>query len=290
MSKLTELQNFIDTIKNFKVAIVGETITDEFISVSYEGQSMKSICPVFKVVSGSNEQIGGAGAIARHLEDFVSSIDLISNSPEEIRKTRFIDINDGKKHVEVNSFNLIRRNIIEVDVDQYDAVLVADFGHGFCDSISINQGFHLMSQTNSNNFGFNRISKWKNINKKSICIDSREASLQINRKTNFFDDEDFFELYNYEINCEKLFVTLGSNGAMSYDGRNILKHSSFKTQIIDTIGAGDTFFAFSSLISQIDSNSLFIPSLAASLSTTWLCNEKCVTKQTLLDHAVKFIH
>jgi fructose-1-phosphate kinase PfkB-like protein len=147
-----------------------------------------------------------------------------------------------------------------------------------------------MAQTNSNNFGYNRISKWKDKNKKSICIDAREASLQINRKTNFSKETDLYELYNYELYCEKLFVTLGKEGAMSFDGNEIIRHSSYLTQIVDTIGAGDAFFAFSSLIAQLNSDYLFIPSLAASLSTTWLCNEKSITKQTLIDHANKCLH
>lgn len=36
--------------KNLSVAIIGETITDEFIPVKYQGQSMKSFCPVFEKV------------------------------------------------------------------------------------------------------------------------------------------------------------------------------------------------------------------------------------------------
>jgi bifunctional ADP-heptose synthase (sugar kinase/adenylyltransferase) len=290
ISQIDQLKSFFESIKHFNIAVVGETIADEFIPVSYEGQSMKSICPVFQIVADASLQIGGAGAIAGHLNDFVASIDLITNPNDEIKKTRFIDINDRRKHVEINSFNLSNKSVFELDVNNYDAVIVADFGHGFCDHIRINDGFHLMAQTNSNNFGYNRISKWKDKNKKSICIDAREASLQINRKTNFSKETDLYELYNYELYCEKLFVTLGKEGAMSFDGNEIIRHSSYLTQIVDTIGAGDAFFAFSSLIAQLNSDYLFIPSLAASLSTTWLCNEKSITKQTLIDHANKCLH
>jgi sugar/nucleoside kinase (ribokinase family) len=66
---------------------------------------------------------------------------------------------------------------------------------------------------------------------------------------------------------------------------------SFKTNIVDTIGAGDTFFAFSCLVSCLEEsdNPLLLPSLAASLSTTWMCNEKSVTKKMLIEHAKKVI-
>ena len=134
-----------------------------------------------------------------------------------------------------------------MNVADYDVVIVADFGHGFCDSLAINDGFHLMCQTNSNNFGFNRISKWKNYKKKSVCIDLREASLQMNRKGNFTDRKEVDELFNYEMTARNLFITVGSLGSISYDGKELIRHNSFKSAIVDTIGAGDTFYAFVTL-------------------------------------------
>ena len=60
------LNKIFDEIKGLKVLVIGETIVDEFIDVSYEGQSMKSFCPVFKLESGKTVQQGGAQAIANH--------------------------------------------------------------------------------------------------------------------------------------------------------------------------------------------------------------------------------
>ena len=99
------VNSFIDKVANLRVAIIGETIVDEFIDVVYEGQSMKSFCPVFRLEGVSTKQTGGAGAIANHLKNFVQSVELITNTNEEIVKTRYIDINSREKHVEVNKFN-----------------------------------------------------------------------------------------------------------------------------------------------------------------------------------------
>ena len=283
------IDQFAERSKNLKVAVIGETITDEFHYVSYEGQSMKSICPAFRLTGKKIIQAGGAAAIANHLESFVESVELISNLPEEIIKTRYIDEADEKKHVEINAFNL-QNGPLDVDVNDYDVVIVADFGHGFCDSLNINDGFHLMCQTNSNNFGFNRVSKWRSHKKASVCIDLREASLQLNKKINFQNQEEIDQLYNYELNTEKLFITLGSKGSFFYDGKNMQTHHSYKSNIVDTIGAGDTYFAFSCIASHVlDSDFMIIPSLAASLSTTWLCNEQSVNIQNLRTHAAQFI-
>lgn len=287
---LQEIQNYIDKVKNLSVAVIGETITDEFISVSYEGQSMKSICPTFRLSGGTQRQQGGAAAIANHLRSFVKQVDLISNDPEEIVKTRYIDISDGKKHMEINKFDIDRSQKKIVESDKYDVVIVADFGHGYCDELELKDDFHLMCQTNSNNFGFNRISKWKNYSKKSVCIDLREASLQLNKKASFVSEQEVKELYNYELNTQNLFITLGSKGSLAHDGKKTIQQESFKSDIIDTIGAGDTFFAFVCLAAHIDTaDLLLVPSLAASLSTTWLCNEKSVNPENLIQHAHSYL-
>ena len=289
---IKEIEKFIEMTSGLKVLVVGETIVDEFVDVSYEGQSMKSICPVFKIEGTKTVQQGGAQAIANHLYDFVKSVEVITNTGQEIVKTRYVDVSDKKKHVEINKFETEKFGEVNVDTSKYDVVIVADFGHGYCDRLIINDGFHLMCQTNSNNFGFNRISKWRNHRKKSACIDLREASLQVNKRISKPGDKEIAEIYNYEMNSEHLYVTTGREGSVYTNGAVFNHRSSFKTTIVDTIGAGDTFFAFASVSAHLGdqlSDKLLIPSLAASLSTTWLCNEKSVNKQNLIDHGKKYI-
>jgi bifunctional ADP-heptose synthase (sugar kinase/adenylyltransferase) len=285
------VEEFIAATANLRVAVIGETILDEFVDVTYEGHSIKSACPVYKMADGNTVvQQGGTAAIAGHLKDFVKSVTLITNTNREIVKTRFVDHFDHKKHVEINKFNTAEFSEIQVDTRDYDVCIVADFGHGFCNKLKINDGFHLNCQTNSNNFGFNRISKWKKYRKKSISLDLREASLQMNK--NITDTEsDILELYNYETNSESIFFTLGGRGSVYTNGKSILRHPAYPSQIVDTIGAGDTYFSFACLLAAVSASvqNLIVPSLAASLSTTWLCNEHSVTKQSLTDYADRFI-
>jgi len=291
-----QVSKFCDAVKELKVCVIGETIIDRFIEVKYEGQSMKSFCPVFRYAHSdgrSMEQEGGAKAIANHLRDFVASVELISNRDKEIVKTRLIDADDAKKHVEINKFD--RRNFdkVKIDASKYDVVIVADFGHGFCDDLEVTGKFHFMTQTNSNNYGYNRMSKWKAFPKKSACMDLREASLQVNHRTDFSDPKLIRELYNYEIGADKLFLTMGKRGSVFYDGSNYVHQDVFKGEVVDTIGAGDTFFAFACLAAEIDHNSISnimaVPALAASLSCTWLCNEKAVNRKALIEHAAQFV-
>ena len=104
-------------------------------------------------------------------------------------------------------------------------------------------------------------------------------------------ESDILDLFNYELNTENLFITLGKKGSILTNGSQIIHQKSYPSEIVDTIGAGDTFFAFACLLASVEKNitNLTIPSLAASLSTTWLCNEKSVTKQNLFEHASRFI-
>lgn len=285
------IDEFIDKVKNLNVLVIGETIIDEFVPVSYEGNSMKSNCPVLKYNGKPNIQEGGAGAIANHLKDFVRNVDLISNPHGTIVKTRYYDPFDNRKHVEINKFDKDSYGDIPALHDEYDLIIIADFGHGYCENIDIKKPFCLMTQTNSNNFGFNRVSKWKNYEKLLVCLDLREASLQMNKHYSDADLSMMNEIYNYELNSKYLFVTTGKTGSCFYDGNSYYKQPVFKSEIVDTIGAGDTFFSFASLISVFPNpvKYLNIPGIAASLSTTWLCNEQSVNKANLKEHAARYI-
>lgn len=285
------IDEFIEQASKLKVLVIGETIVDEFQKVTYQGHSMKSFCPVFRVDEEDKQvQEGGAKAIANHLKGFVKELDFISNPENTIVKSRLIDANSGQKHMETNRFDTSSFNTIKVNSTHYDVIVIADFGHGFCDKIELTDGFHLMCQTNSHNFGFNRLSKWKEHKKKSVCLDLREASLQINHRIDECTNDIARYVYNYEMNTEHLFITLGRQGAVFVNQDHIERHKAYKSEIVDTIGAGDTFYAFSVLTSHLSlTDQLMIPSLAASLSTTWLCNEDFVTPEKLLNYADRFI-
>ena len=293
MSKLNFLHKFIERASEVEVLLVGETIIDAFQTVSYEGQSMKSFCPVFRLSDDEvQEQEGGAAAIKNHLNSFVNKVDFVTNENREIVKTRYIDLQNQKKHIEVNKFENKEFKALDLRARESDLNIIADFGHKFCYDLQLSKPFHLMAQTNSNNFGFNRLSKWKQFDKKSVCLDLREASLQINRRISQCSDTDALEIFNYEMNTEELFITLGKSGSLFTDGKSVYRHHTFETDVVDTIGAGDTFYAFSCLCAHLElspEEKLLIPSLAASLSTTWLCNEQSVNPENLIDHANRIL-
>lgn len=67
----------------------------------------------------------------------------------------------------------------------------------------------------------------------------------------------------------KVIVTLGSDGAAYFDGKNIIRVPSFKAEVVDTTGAGDTFngaFAHAITNNMSISEAVQFANIAASLS------------------------
>jgi bifunctional ADP-heptose synthase (sugar kinase/adenylyltransferase) len=48
-----QIDQILDQIKTNKVLIIGESILDKFIYCKFQGNSIKSFCPVVKVVPGT---------------------------------------------------------------------------------------------------------------------------------------------------------------------------------------------------------------------------------------------
>jgi bifunctional ADP-heptose synthase (sugar kinase/adenylyltransferase) len=290
---MNNIEILLERIKTKKVLIIGESILDRFVYCKFQGNSIKSFCPVVKIEENikNEDQKGGAFAIYRHLKDFINDIDLISNPIEEIIKTRYLDVDSGLKYFETNYFDLKKKvSHFNIDYKKYDIIIIADFGHGFCNYFpdDIDNVF-LMCQTNSSNYGFNRVSKWKHLKKELVCIDKREASLQINKNYNELQNDysNIFDIYNYELNTKNLIVTLGAQGGVLFDGLKLYEYTAIRTNIVDTIGSGDAFFAFISILNSIhdikQDEKLKIASAAAALTTTWLANSKSVNKTDLIN-------
>ena len=89
-----------------------------------------------------------------------------------------------------------------------------------------------------------------------------------------------------KLNAKVIILTLHSGGSMYYDcDGNYATFPAPVTRVVDTIGAGDTFFTFASLAHYCGfckDEILLIASIAAAISTQWLCNADSVTPEELL--------
>lgn len=138
---------------------------------------------------------------------------------------------------------------LERRLGEYDVVIVADFGHGaITPKIAKTIATHakwwaVNAQTNSSNFGFNRITKYTGAH--FVCIDELEARLPMGDKVSPF--EDVAGGLREQLRCGSLLVTRGSLGLMFFKGNHVECAPALVERVIDTVGAGDAVLAVASL-------------------------------------------
>jgi rfaE bifunctional protein nucleotidyltransferase chain/domain len=132
-------------------------------------------------------------------------------------------------------------------VRQADVAIVNDFGHGMISRdlaavVKSNARFVAVNaQTNAGNQGYNLISKYRDAD--YVCIDAPEARLATGDK--FSDIATVVgKVLPDMIACRQAIVTQGSAGCFTYaPGEAVIRIPAFTKTVIDTVGAGDAFFA-----------------------------------------------
>jgi bifunctional ADP-heptose synthase (sugar kinase/adenylyltransferase) len=215
-----------------------------------------------------------------------------------IVKRRFVHQYLGQKLFEICYMNNDRLpeecenqlcNYVASQLPNYDLVVVADFGHGILtkDLISLIEKeakiLAVNTQTNSANMGFNLVTKYKDID--YACIDEPEARLAFQDRHG--DISDIVKQIANRVNAKFLIVTIGARGSISFDSRDgFVKTPAFATKVVDRIGAGDAFFAFTSpcfakgmppdLIS-------FIGNAVGAIAVQIVCNREPVEPENLFE-------
>jgi len=307
----------LNNLKKMKVLVIGDTIIDQYHYCQTLGKSPKDNIIAVKYL---NEETfaGGALAAANHVAGFCQDVHLISclgmqNSYEEfilthlkpnikpkffyrediqtVVKRRFVEPSFMSKMFEVchldndelpESLNQEFCNYLQANIDDYDLVLVADFGHGFigqeiAEVLSERSRFLAVNtQTNSANVGFNLITKYPRAD--YICIDELEVRLACHDKLGKL--EDLVVKTAKELRCDRLAITQGNQGSLVYateDG--FFKIPALSEQVVDRIGAGDAFLCITSLC-VADGNPMkmvgFIGNAVGALKVRIVCNRASV--------------
>ena len=314
----------LNSLKKLKVLIVGEGIIDEYNYCASMGKAAKANLVVNKHLS-REVFAGGAFAIANHVaglcdnvqfvtllgkddpnEDFVSGnlkSNIISkffhrNDGPTIVKKRYIDKSLNQKLFEVNYLNEgyidteCEANIIaylKSEIPKYDLLLVSDFGHGFITNEMIRmieklpKKIAVNTQTNAANTGYNMITKYHNPN--YVCLDETEARWAMQER--FTDIEEVVKKLSNILDADYLITTLGKKGSIGVNRNNEINRTPiFSSKVVDTVGAGDAFFAFTApcfaqgmpleLVS-------FIGNAVGALAVQIVCNKKSIEKHELLE-------
>lgn len=317
----------LNDLKNLKVLLIGDGILDEYHYVSTMGKSAKTNVIVNKYME-HEVFAGGAFAIANHVASICDKIHLVTLLGDSDSKEGFIKHNlkpsvsskffyrdDGptivkKRYVhrylnqklfEINYLNdvLINDDIerevikyLESEVPKYDLVLISDFGHGFITKniFEVIAGSSVMfgvnTQTNGANIGYNLITKYHNPN--YVCLDESEARLAVQEK--FANLEDVLKILTKSLDPEYLIVTMGKKGSIGINRKNEINRTPvFSSKVIDTVGAGDAFFAYTApcFASRLPLDLVsFIGNIVGALAVQIVGNKRSIEKYEVLE----FIH
>lgn len=281
--KLEDFTNALNKIRDLKILFVGDTIIDEYQYVVPMGKSAKEnmIATLFTdkeifaggVIAAANHVAGfcdnvevltALGSYDDHEQLIRTSMKpniklspLYRNQAPTTRKCRFIDPGYSmRKLFEVyfmedtplsNSSEEELLRAIDKKIEDADLVIVTDFGHGLLTNNIIerlqqkSKFLAVNAQSNSANFGYNLITRYNGVN--YVCVDNTEARLAVQEK--HADIELIVSsILPQRLNCDKVIVTQGKRGCLVYDqGKPIYKLHALTKSIVDTVGAGDAFFA-----------------------------------------------
>lgn len=226
-----------EAVKNFRILVVGDAIIDRYVFVRPLGKSIKE--SVLSVGYEREERYrGGVWAAAAHLQGLCARVDVL-HSGKRVTNTRFIEGVGNRKLFTLHEESEEEPSL-DADIGEYDVVIVTDFGHGtmttdLVDRISKEARFLAVNaQTNSSNFGFNLITRYRRAD--LVVIDDLEARLAAQ------DRESSIEDVILKLGYRRIIVTLGSMGAIGFDG-TFHREPAAAERVVDTMGAGDAFLA-----------------------------------------------
>lgn len=271
----------IESVKNDTVLFIGESIQDEYHYVTPLGKSPKEhLIPV----RYKEKEIfqGGVVAAAEHARTLCDKV-LVCTSYPAVRKVRYVDQAYFRKVFEVHYDG--EPNEMECPDMQADCIVVTDFGHGRIGGKLIEQlckkpFLAVAAQTNSSNIGFNLITRYPRAD--YIVIDEPEARLAAADRDGHIEDVVHRLAHG---RCERFVVTHGKNGAYGYDQGKFFHQPALSEHPLDTMGAGDAFFAVTAPMARHGSMEelLYIGCAAGALKTQIIGHRKPVTKEALID-------
>lgn len=206
------------------------------------------------------------------------------NEMSKLFSVNYIDVDPPSPAVQKKVLDAIRR-----EIKKADAVLLLDFGHGLLQAqireLVQNQSpfLALNCQTNSNNHGFNILSRQYQ-RADAFSLDEQELMLAVGRREVQHEPE----LARLQKNLRSRYAWL-TRGAVQTIGLRNREAACFcpplETDVVDTIGAGDAFFSVAALAAArglpVDL-ATFLGQLAGAQAVKIVGNASPISKTTLL--------
>ena len=195
-------------------------------------------------------------------------------------------VNDDRNIVNIDYTAF--HNLITDIIENYDLIVLCDYGHGLIDSKAIeiikdkSRFLALNCQTNSSNYGMNIITKYTKAD--TFTLDEKELALAV-REYNI-DKTEKLEQLRRDLDAKVAWLTIGAKGAMVKEkDAAAMTVPALTLSVADTVGAGDAFFALSSLCAASDvpvDIGTLISNAAAAIKTHVIGNKSSIKKRDLL--------
>ena len=270
----------LDTVKDFKVLMVGDAIMDEYIYVRPIGKAVKE--NALSSIKGKTEQFfGGVWAAANHVRNFCEKVDVLCGK-KTMWNTRLVDDVYLRKLFVIHELRDNLERIDPVTIGMYDLVIVCDFGHGTLTEDLIaklsKEARYLAvnTQTNATNYGFNLITKYRRAD--FVVLDELEARLAAHDRDSPLED------VILKLGFKNIIVTRGARGAMGFDGA-FERQDAVAEKVTDTMGSGDAFLAVASPYAAAGcsmKNLLRIGNAAGAIKCGIVGHRSSVTKEALM--------
>lgn len=320
----------IKSAKKLKALVIGDAIIDQYHYCESMGRSLKEHLVVSKYLSEETFP-GGVFATANNSAEICGQVDLISvlgeNDPFEdyVRNSLRSNIESRfffrkfatttvKRRIVQNVSNQKLAQVCYMDdsplpdqleqkilkhlervIPKYDLVIVSDFGHGLMNNKMIDlltkraKFLALNVQTNSANTGFNLATKYPCSD--YVSIDEPEIRLAARDKHGAL--EQIVKNMLKKLHCKNLMVTRGHQGSLNYQKKGGF-HSTpaFASNVVDAIGAGDAFFAFTAPLMALGlprDLTCFIGNAVGALAVQIVCNRQPVNAVDLMKYITRLL-
>ncbi len=277
---LASCLTLIESVKDRRVLFLGETIEDVYHYVSPLGRPVKELILSVQLTQ-TKVYRGGIVAAAAHASDFCS---VSIETDRQLTKERWVEGAHKRKLFQCYTRCEVLPIIEQALQSDMDAIAVIDYGHGMLDGKSwLHPGIRYLAlnvQTNSANYGYNLATKYERAD--YLVVDETEARLSTGNQLGVLTDS----IPRLRQIASKGVITLGVLGAVGWDGEHIARCPALTSSIVDTLGAGDAFFAITAPMAEHGSieDLLLIGNAAGALKAQILGHSASVTKPALIEY------
>ena len=273
----------LNSIRAFKVLVAGDAIEDVYRFCTALGRGTKE--SIISVQFEREETYrGGVWASASHLVDLVAQVD-IWHGEKIIINTKYIGPYNTKLF-SVHSSRFEPNGFTPSDLRYYDLVIVFDYGHGFFtreirDRVCSEARYLAVNaQSNSSNYGFNRINeKWPTAD--LVVCDELEARLAAH------DSDGAIEDVILKLPYSTIIVTQGAKGATGYGERTFYRERAQTDRPVDLLGAGDAVLAVVAPFAKAGfsiGELVKLGNIAGAIKVGILGHQRHITKEELEKH------